>query len=692
MFKKKEKATKKPSRTFVLISNRINLLFFIIVALFTVLLLRLAQMQLVDEKFYQAKLKETTTYTIKTSSPRGQIYDSKGVALVENEVKEVAAFTRDNSMSGDDIRKLAIKLSSMLTLTETDVTTREKKDYYLANPKNYQKIVDALPDKKKYDHFGNNLAESDIYANAVKAVPKSAIAYSEDELKIVALFSQMNATSTFNTVSLTTGDLTAEQIAVIATNKEDLPGITVKSDWERQDMNTSLSSIIGRVSSQKTGLPAEEADTYVKKGYSLNDRVGTSYLEKQYEEYLQGSRTVQKITVNKKGKVIKDKVTSEGTKGKNIKLTVDLEYQKGVEDILNKYFKSELEKGNTKYSEGVYAVALKPDTGAVLAMAGVSHDLDSGNLSSDALGTMTQVFTPGSVVKGATLTSGWANGVISGNQVLNDQPIQFAGSSPINSWFTSGSLPISATQALEYSSNTYMVQIALKLMGQEYQSGMVLSTDNYKSAMEKLRATYAQYGLGVSTGLDLPGESEGYVPSSFEPGNVITESFGQFDNYTTMQLAQYVATIANNGKRVAPHLVEGIYDNNQDGGLGNLFKTIDTKVLNDVTIPAGDMDLIKEGFYNVANGSGTYTNGRTLANGSSVTISGKTGTAETSVKGDDGKSVDTSNLNVVAYAPSDNPKIAVAVVLPHETQLRGSITQDITREIINLYHKLYPMN
>lgn len=692
MFKKKEKATKKPSRTFVLISNRINLLFFIIVALFTVLLLRLAQMQLIDEKFYQAKLKETTTYTIKTSSPRGQIYDSKGVALVENEVKEVAAFTRDNSMSGDDIRKLAIKLSSMLTLTETDVTTREKKDYYLANPKNYQKIVDALPDKKKYDHFGNNLAESDIYANAVKAVPKSAIAYSEDELKIVALFSQMNATSTFNTVSLTTGDLTAEQIAVIATNKEDLPGITVKSDWERQDMNTSLSSIIGRVSSQKTGLPAEEADTYVKKGYSLNDRVGTSYLEKQYEEYLQGSRTVQKITVNKKGKVIKDKVTSEGTKGKNIKLTVDLEYQKGVEDILNKYFKSELEKGNTKYSEGVYAVALKPDTGAVLAMAGVSHDLDSGDLSSDALGTMTQVFTPGSVVKGATLTSGWANGVISGNQVLNDQPIQFAGSSPINSWFTSGSLPISATQALEYSSNTYMVQIALKLMGQEYQSGMVLSTDNYKSAMEKLRATYAQYGLGVSTGLDLPGESEGYVPSSFEPGNVITESFGQFDNYTTMQLAQYVATIANNGKRVAPHLVEGIYDNNQDGGLGNLFKTIDTKVLNDVTIPAGDMDLIKEGFYNVANGSGTYTTGRTLANGSSVTISGKTGTAETSVKGDDGKSVDTSNLNVVAYAPSDNPKIAVAVVLPHETQLRGSITQDITREIINLYHKLYPMN
>ena len=76
------------------------------------------------------------------------------------------------------------------------------------------------------------------------------------------------------------------------------------------------------------------------------------------------------------------------------------------------------------YSEGVYAVALEPDTGEkFLAMAGIKHQAGSQDLSADALGTVTNVFVPGSVVKGATLTSGWENGVISGNQVLTDQPI-----------------------------------------------------------------------------------------------------------------------------------------------------------------------------------------------------------------------------------------------------------------------------
>ncbi|MCB4985914.1 penicillin-binding protein 2, partial [Streptococcus mutans] len=473
--------------------------------------------------------------------------------------------------------------------------------------------------------------------------------------------------------------------------KSDLKGISVKTDWERKTDKNSITSIIGKVSSQKTGLPAEEANNYVKKGYSLNDRVGTSYLEKQYENDLQGSRTVQAIKVNKEGKIISDKTTAKGTKGKNLKLTLDLEFQKGVEQILNQYFNSELASGNTKYSEGVYAVVLNPNTGAVLSMAGLEHDLKTGEVSSNALGAVTEVFTPGSVVKGATLTAGWENGVLSGNQVLNDQPIQFAGSSPINSWFTNGSTPLTASQSLEYSSNTYMVQLALKLMGQDYHSGMTLSTDGYKEAMEKLRATYAQYGLGVSTGIDLPGESKGYTPEHYDPSNVLTESFGQFDNYTAMQLAQYAAAVANGGKRIAPHLVEGIYDNNKTGGLGNLVQSIDTKVLNNVSISSDDMGIIKEGFYNVVNG-GSYATGKTLAKGASVPISAKTGTAEAYVTGDDGKSVYTSNLNVVAYAPSSNPQIAVAVVLPHETDLHGTTSHAITRDIINLYQKMYPMN
>ena len=221
---------------------------------------------------------------------------------------------------------------------------------------------------------------------------------------------------------------------------------------------------------------------------------------------------------------------------------------------------------------------MNADTGAVLAMAGQKHEQGAQDFKANALGTITDVFIPGSVVKGATLTAGWRSGAIYGNQVLTDQPINIAGSASITSWFTDqGSRPITATQALEYSSNTYMVQVALKMMGQEYYSGMSLATTGMKEAMEELRAAYAEYGMGTSTGIDLPENTTGYISDDYSAGNVLTEAFGQYDSYTPMQLAQYAATVANGGKRIAPHLVDSIYDNDGTDGIGTLGKTIENK-------------------------------------------------------------------------------------------------------------------
>ena len=170
--------------------------------------------------------------------------------------------------------------------------------------------------------------------------------------------------------------------------------------WDRKVLETSLSSIVGSVSSEKAGLPAEEADAYIKKGYSLNDRVGTSYLEKQYEETLQGKRSVKEIHLDKHGNMESVENIEDGTKGNNIKLTIDLSFQDSVDNLLKSYFNSELGNGGAKYSEGVYAVALNPKTGAVLSMSGLKHDLKTGELTPDSLGTVTNVFVPGSVVKG----------------------------------------------------------------------------------------------------------------------------------------------------------------------------------------------------------------------------------------------------------------------------------------------------
>ena len=669
---------------------RLNLLFSIIILLFMTIIGRLLYMQVLNKDFYETKLASASKTKVTTSSARGEIYDASGTPLVENTVKQVVSFTRNNKMTAADLKETAKKLLAYVGVTSPTLTDRQLADYYLADQDVYKKVVESLPREKRLDSDGNRLSESELYNNAVDSVQTSQLNYTEDEKKEIYLFSQLNAVGNFETGTIATDSLTDTQIALIASASKNLPGISISTAWDRKVLETSLSSIVGSVSGEKAGLPAEEADAYIKKGYSLNDRVGTSYLEKQYEETLQGKRSVKEIHLDKYGNMESVENIEDGTKGNNIKLTIDLAFQDSVDNLLKSYFNSELGNGGAKYSEGVYAVALNPKTGAVLSMSGLKHDLKTGDLTPDSLGTVTNVFVPGSVVKAATISSGWENGVLSGNQTLTDQPIVFQGSAPINSWYTQayGSFPITAVEALEYSSNAYMVQTALGIMGQTYQPNMFVLTNNLESAMGKLRSTFAEYGLGASTGIDLPDESTGFIPKEYNFANYITNAFGQFDNYTPMQLAQYVGTIANNGVRIAPHIVEGIYGNNEQGGLGNLIQSVETKEMNKINISESDVSILQQGFYQVSHGGSALTTGRAFSNGAAVSISGKTGTAESYVAGGQ----NANNTNAVAYAPSDNPQIAVAVVFPHNTNLTNGVGPSIARDIINLYNQHHPMN
>lgn len=669
---------------------RLNLLFSIVILLFMTIIGRLLYMQVLNKDFYEKKLASASQTKITSSSARGEIYDASGKPLVENTLKQVVSFTRSNKMTATDLKETAKKLLTYVSISSPNLTERQLADYYLADPEIYKKTVEALPSEKRLDSDGNRLSESELYNNAVDSVPTSQLNYTEDEKKEIYLFSQLNAVGNFATGTIVTDPLNDSQVAVIASISKEMPGISISTSWDRKVLETSLSSIVGSVSSEKAGLPAEEAEAYLKKGYSLNDRVGTSYLEKQYEETLQGKRSVKEIHLDKYGNMESVDTIEEGSKGNNIKLTIDLAFQDSVDALLKSYFNSELGNGGAKYSEGVYAVALNPKTGAVLSMSGLKHDLKTGELTPDSLGTVTNVFVPGSVVKAATISSGWENGVLSGNQTLTDQPIVFQGSAPIYSWYklAYGSFPITAVEALEYSSNAYVVQTALGIMGQTYQPNMFVGTSNLESAMGKLRSTFGEYGLGSATGIDLPDESTGLVPKEYNFANFITNAFGQFDNYTPMQLAQYVATIANNGVRLAPHIVEGIYDNNDKGGLGELIQAIDTKEINKVNISESDMAILHQGFYQVSHGTSPLTTGRAFSDGATVSISGKTGTGESYVAGGQ----EANNTNAVAYAPSDNPQIAVAVVFPHNTNLTNGVGPSIARDIINLYQKYHPMN
>ncbi|MDT2755288.1 penicillin-binding transpeptidase domain-containing protein [Enterococcus pseudoavium] len=673
---------------------RLNILFFVIFALFVILVTRLGYLQIVEGDKMKAEMKASTTITVKENAPRGVIYDAKGTALVNNVANPAITFTRGNNMKASDILALAEQLNQLIDVpADESLTVRDKKDYWLADEKHLKEAEDRMSFKEK------NLDTTNEYQKLVDKVKDSEIQLNEEQLKVATIFKRMNSASALSTVFVKNEGVTDEELAVVAERASDLPGVSTGTDWDRgynDALEGSMKSILGTITTEKEGLPAEVADEYLKKGYARNDRVGKSYLEKQYEDVLQGKKGEYKVTLNQQGNIEKQKEVKKGEKGSNVVLTIDSAFQKKVEEILRKHYQGLVDSGVAKYSPGAYAVALNPNTGEVYAMTGFRHDANSKTLEENTLGTITDAFVPGSVVKGGTVTAGYETGVISGNDTLIDQPIKLAGTSLKGSIYNKvlgNQIPLNTVKALEWSSNAYMMQLVLRMLGVEYQQEMALpESASSKEMYDKLRKAFAEYGMGVKTDIDLPNEATGVVNANFGQengpggGNLLDLSFGQYDTYTPMQLAQYAATIANSGTRISPHVVKGIYGNDDSGGLGALQKEITGKKLNQVNISAEQMGIIREGFYQAVHGSDAYTTARDLAS-AKIDPAAKTGTAETVPEAN--PNVNTINSNIVAYAPYDKPQIAISVMLPNLDEEHDDTNKAITKDIIDAFADTY---
>ncbi|WP_372757035.1 penicillin-binding transpeptidase domain-containing protein [Lactococcus lactis] len=692
---KEVKILKDPTKS---IPKRVNLLFFVIFVLFMILIGKLFNMQVLNSHFYAEKsISAGGDVQIIEGAPRGNIYDATGKALASTVAVQAVEFTRSQNATADEMYQVANKLATILSnnIDVADLTTRDKKDYFLANSKNLEKIANSLSEKEKKDKHGNDLTGSQIYDVELSKVKDSDLNFTAEQTFAAKLFKEMNSTTTFNTTKIATGSITAEQQATIAEQEGDLPGITIGTSWDRSYAQNSLTPLMGTITSQKSGIPAEDLDAYLKKGYQRNDRVGTGLLEKGYESELQGTHNISKVKFDKNGDVSGTKTIQKGKRGDDLKLTINLDFQNGVNNIVKTQLDQLIAQGYGQYNRGAYAVVLNVKTGAVLALSGYQRDPNTGTITENTLGTFQSVFTPGSVVKMGTLTAAWNAGVISGNDTLTAQSIQFKGSNPINDWWGDASpMALTAVEALQYSSNTYMMQLAMRMLGAPYTAaGQYLNDSNRVKVYEQFRKAFASYGLGASTGFDIPGESTGYLPSAKSEAasgvNVLYESFGQYDNYTPLQLAVYAATLGNNGTRLSPHIVQGIYEGGTDGQPGTLIKNITPKIMDKVNITPDNMDVLHQGMYAVVHGAGGLTTGRSM-DSSTVSISGKTGTSESTKVLADGSQVIVTANNAVAFAPSDNPEIAIAVVLPDNTESNASsgtkANQSIVTGITDLYY------
>ena len=673
---------------------RLNFLFFVIFGLFVALIVQLGYLQIVNGDNIEKQLKASSVVEVNGSSPRGMIYDASGKPLVKNQANAAITFTRGNKMTAEDLLKTAQKLATLIDIPiDKNLTERDLKDFWLADPENLKKAQDQLSSKQKA------LGASEQYAATVDKVTDEDIAFNDDQLKVASIFKRMNSAQSLSTVYLKNSDVSDEELAIVAENMTELPGVSTGTDWTRKIVEgSSLASLIGTVTTEEQGIPEENLDEYLAKGYARNDRVGRSYLEKQYEEVLQGSKSKSQITLDNSNNIESQKEIYAGSKGDNLVLTLDAKFQKEVDEILQDNFKSLMDSGAAEYSPGVYAVAINPKTGGILAMSGYQHEAESSKLQENAIGTFINAFVPGSVVKGGTLAAGWENGVLNGNEVLYDQPIRIGSDVKASIFNPTGAnnRNLSAEQALEVSSNSYMMQVALRLMGIEYQPGISIPTvDRQTEAYSKLRTAFASFGMGTKTGIDLPGEATGIstpvdkLDTVSDGGKILDLAFGQFDTYTTLQLAQYAATVANGGQRLQPHIVSGIYGNDETGGLGSLKSAVEPTVLNEVGLTTDQMKIIQNGFYDAVHGTDAWATATGLAS-AKMELSAKTGTAETPIVDENGKAINLVNLNIVAYGPSDDADIAVAVVLP---QVKSSTTSHpnvkIVKEIMDAYYDLY---
>lgn len=658
--KRKLKKKKKKSH----IPFRLNLLFLIVFFSFIALISRLAYIQLVKGDEFVALVQRTETTTAKKSVPRGSIYDSQGRILVGNKPKLAINYTRPADVKSSAMLEIAKKLTTLISVDASELKERDLKDYWVAT--NPDKVDSLLTAEEKKRIAKENLSTSKTYEMQLEHIPADELNYSDAEKQVIAIFTKMNSAYALSTVTLKNEGVTEQEVAKISERLGELRGVDVDSDWDREyPMGDMLKTILGTVSSEKTGLPSDKVKSLLAQGYSLNDRVGTSYLEEQYETVLSGTKTVVKSQTNTKGEVVNTTETYPGKGGSNLVLTIDTEFQKKIEDIATK----SVEEMTDPAADRVYIVVMNPKNGDVLGITGKKKKFDenfhSTGVEDDALGAINNSFGMGSVVKPATVLSGYMDGAITlDDNTIVDEPIEFEASKPKSSWFNrNGKIELTDLDALERSSNAYMIKLVMKMGGQsKYEKGGRLNIN--LSLFDKLREYFAQFGLGVRTGIDLPNEGKGYNGGSADAFAALDFAFGQFDLYTPLQLAQYMSTIANGGTRIAPRLVKEIHETSPSGGIGNLEDVVPTKIMNSIQVSKEILDHIKEGLYRVTHGeNGTSaTTFRTY----SPEVAGKTGSDEAFYSGPNPayKNGAVENSTFISYAPYDNPEIVVAVVAP----------------------------
>lgn len=646
-------------------SFRLNIFFFILFVVFSVLIVRLAVLQFVEGPQLSASGTKKSEREDPIAPIRGNIYDANGFPIA--------------------------------------YSTSSQSLYYNIQPT----VKGGKNSTEQAEEMAEKLAQVFAqYGNPDKIMTKEEIIDQMD------LTFRRNYISTPRRIKT---ELTNEELAYIMENQSEFVGVNILEESVRHYSEETIAvQLVGYL--KKFRGARDSYDFYAQKAQETNslykylpeEEVGFDGIEYMYQDVLRGTNGLKSYPVNNQGAITGDITITNPEKGADLYLTIDKDVQlhteKSIMEHIEKIRTSSNRSERAQYASTGYAVAMEVETGKVIAMASMpdydpnvwaggsispeDYEKYQNNLSN---GTIRPVYGPyktqeernqhpssilplGSTIKPLTVLIGLNEGLFSTGTYYNDTGrfgFGKAGHETYvrNSGGGKANGSIDASMAIAKSSNTFM---SAMIGNRLYMRGEV----DGKSSLEIWDDYMKQFGLGVLTGSGLVGESAGVIDyfkeaetSGGAQSPLIFASFGQQGKYTTLQLAQYVTMLANRGKRIQPQFV-----NEVRSSTGELLQSYEPVVLNEVDFPDEYWKEIEIGMGQVK------VQG---FDGFQHSFNRKTGTSEQDVAGRRAE-----NAVFIAYAPAKNPKLAVAVVVP-DGGFGGFGAAPIARQIFDAYDAVY---
>ena len=640
-------------------------MYLFLIAIFSVLLIRLIFIWSNNDFYTMALENKTLVYVNGGSAPRGRILDTNGKVLVDNIGVKTIYYNKIKDITTAKEIEIAYTLANILSIEQGSVT--EQKTLWLKENNNGNDLIT----NEEYRLFDERkITQEEINNLKYERITSEMLNEKNESFKKAArIYSLMNNGYAYSKKEILKNVQEEEYAQVIESN---IPGVTGELSWERIYLyEDTLKNVLGSIGN----IPKEEKKYYLSNGYELTDTVGISYLEKQYEEYLKGTKA--KYLVNSDNTLT---LIEEEQRGYDLVLSIDIDIQLKVEEIIKDKILLGKKYPNTTYYKDSYALVSDPLSGQIIAMAGLRYN-DDETWSDISLNVINKSFTIGSAVKGATIAVGYKYGLIEMGKYINDSCIKLYLTPQKCSFKNLGR--INDLEALAYSSNYFQFLIAIGITGNTYKPNMQLNAtqEHFKIYRDML----ASFGLGVKTNIDLPGETTGIIGSKVADDLLLNLAIGQYDTYTPIEVLQYINSMAS-GSRLALSVMKEIKNGDE------IIYENAINVLNDVNLNEEYLNRIREGLKLVlSEGTGKiYVRDDLLA-------VGKTGTSESFYDSNNDGLVDVATITstFAGYFPEEDPKFSVVVITPNISHNNGTnstmyygaskITKDITSFLADNY-------